>query len=35
MTERRLNKLPAWLLPAITVVIMLAAAIYVFYLLIR
>jgi hypothetical protein len=35
MTERRLDKLPAWLLPAIFVVIMLAGAIYVLYLLIR
>ncbi len=35
MMERRLNKLPAWLLPAILVVVMLAGAIYVLYLLAR
>jgi len=35
MTERQLDKLPAWLLSVILVVIMLAVAIYVFLVLIR
>jgi hypothetical protein len=35
MTERQLDKLPAWLLPAMLVVIMLAGAIYVLYLVIN
>ncbi len=35
MTERQLNKLPAWLLATILVVIMLAGAIYVLYALIN
>jgi hypothetical protein len=35
MTERQLGKLPAWVLSAILVVIMLAGAIYVFYVVIR
>jgi len=34
MTERQLHKSPAWLSAAILVVIMLAGAIYVFYLVI-
>ncbi len=35
MTERQLDKLSAWLLSAILVVIMLGGAIYVFYLVVR
>ena len=35
MTERQLDKLSAWLLAAILVVIMLGGAIYVFYLVVR
>jgi hypothetical protein len=35
MTERQLDKLSAWLLSAILVVIMLSGAIYVFYLVVR
>jgi hypothetical protein len=35
MTERQLDKLPAWVLSAILVVIMLGGAGYVFYLVVR
>ena len=35
MTERQPDKLPAWLLSAILVVVMLAGAIYVLYVIIR
>jgi hypothetical protein len=34
MTERQLDKLSAWLLSAILVVIMLGGAIYVFYMVV-